>query len=81
MLLAFSGDGRGMAAPSTLEKHTMWEAVPPGDSSARHGGQRKLIAMGGRDARRFALESGAHHQREGSRGQSIVTSLPASAER
>jgi hypothetical protein len=47
MLLAFSGDGRGMAAPPTLEKHTMWEAVPPGDSSARHGGQRKLIALGG----------------------------------
>ena len=45
MLLAFSGDGRGMAAPPTLEKHTMWEAVPPGDSSARHGGQRKSIAL------------------------------------
>jgi hypothetical protein len=35
-----------MAAPPTLEKHTMWEAVPPGDSSARHGGQRELIALG-----------------------------------
>jgi len=28
-----------MAAPPTLEKHTMWEAVPPGDSSARQGGR------------------------------------------
>jgi hypothetical protein len=27
----------------------MWEAVPPGDSSARHGRQRESIAGGGRD--------------------------------
>jgi Na+-transporting NADH:ubiquinone oxidoreductase subunit D len=44
-LLTSSEDGRGMAAPPTLGKHTMWEAVPPGDSWAGHGGQRKSTAL------------------------------------
>jgi len=34
-----------MAAPPTLGEHTMWEAVPPGDSSAKHGVPRKSIAL------------------------------------
>jgi len=42
MLLTFSGEVRGMAAPPTLGEHTMWEAVPPGDSSAKHGVRRKF---------------------------------------